>query len=276
VNRIILSVCSSLALTVTLFAAQAHAQSPSAQAPSPVPSGHADGVRTFSTYCSGCHGTDGRGGERAPNIATTRNIVAMSDDDLEAIVKRGVSGSGMPAFGFLGDQTIKNVVAHLRDLQGKNSAAKINGNPEAGHVLFFGRAGCSQCHMVRGEGGFIGTDLTDYANGIAPDAVSNAITKPDAVLAPTSTVVEVVLANGQQVSGLARAEDNFTITLQTNDGRWHTFDKSRLKELDRTDRSFHPRDYATRLSSKELDDLVSYLMVSAAGATPKPNHRRNP
>ncbi|HTH52685.1 MAG TPA: c-type cytochrome [Edaphobacter sp.] len=251
-------------------------QAASAQEKPATSSAHADaGAKTFSTYCSGCHGADGRGGERAPNIATTRNIVAMSDDDLVAIVTKGVSGSGMPAFGFLGDPAIKDVIAHLRDLQGKNSTVKISGDPKAGQALFFGQAGCSQCHMVKGEGGFIATDLTDYANGIAPDVIATAITKPDAVLAPTSTVVEAVLPNGQQVSGLARAEDNFTITLQTTDGRWHTFEKSKLKDLKYTDHSIHPRDYASRLSSKELDDLVSYLTASAANAPAKPSRRRN-
>lgn len=271
-NRLFFSIWTTLPLAATLLAFQGQ----STQEHAPASSGHPDaGARTFSTYCSGCHGADGRGGERAPNIATTRNIVAMSDDDLEAIVKKGVSGSGMPAFGFLGDQAVKDVIAHLRNLQGKNSTVKINGDPQAGRALFFGQAGCSQCHMVKGEGGFIATDLTDYASGLSPDAIASAITKPDAVLAPTSTVVEAVLPDGRQVSGLARAEDNFTITLQTTDGRWRTFEKSKLKDLKHTDHSLHPRDYASRLSSKDLDDLVSYLTVSASNAPPKPSRRRN-
>lgn len=233
------------------------------------------GAHTFSTYCSGCHGADGRGGERAPNIATARNIIALSDEDLVAIVQKGVSGSGMPAFGFLGDQTIKDVVAHLRDLQGKNSTIRISGDPETGKALFFGKAGCSRCHMMKGQGGFIAADLTDYANGLTPDTISNAITKPDSVLAPASTLVEAVLPDGRQIFGAARAEDNFTITLQSEDGRWHTLDKSKLKGLKHTERSLHPRDYATRLTSTELKDLVSYLTVSAAAAPPKPHGRRH-
>lgn len=238
--------------------------------------GQADaGAHTFSTYCSACHGADGRGGERAPNIATARNIIAMSDQDLVAIVQKGVSGSGMPAFGFLGDQTINDVVAHLRDLQGKNSAIRITGDPEAGKALFFGKAECSQCHMIKGQGGFIAADLTDYASGLAPEAISDAITKPDSVLPPTSTVVEAVLPGGQQIVGVARAEDNFKITLQTEDGRWHTLDKSKLKSLRHTDHSLHPRNYANRLSSSELNDLVSYLTVSGASAPAKPHGRRH-
>jgi putative heme-binding domain-containing protein len=258
-------------LSAALFSA--HAQSP---APAQESSHTEIGARTFSTNCSGCHGSDGRGGERAPNIATTRTIVALSDVDLEAIVKKGVPGSGMPAFGFLGDEGVKNVVAHLRVLQGKTSIAKINGDPSNGRTLFFGHAECSQCHMVKGEGGYIASDLTDYAAGIAPEAIQLAITKPDATVAPTSTVVELLLPNGEHLSGIARAEDNFHITVQTKDGRWQTFDKTKLKDVKYTGHSLHPRDYGERLSSKELDDLISYLAVSAANAPPKPTRRRNP
>jgi putative heme-binding domain-containing protein len=274
-------IVSSLGITVfcaaVVFAAPTLASAQATTAPQEhSAAANADaGAHTFSTYCSGCHGADGRGGERAPNIATARNIIALSDADLVAIVQKGVSGSGMPAFGFLGDQTIKDVVAHLRNLQGKNAAIQITGNPEAGKALFFGKAGCSQCHMMKGQGGFIASDLTDYASGLTPDTISGAITKPDSVLAATSTVVEAVLPDGRKLTGVARTEDNFTITLQTEDGRWHTLDKSKLKDLKHTEHSLHPRDYATRLSSGELNDLVSYLSISAVGAPPKPHGRRH-
>lgn len=249
----------------------------SAQSPQTVPlSPHEEaGAKTFSTNCAGCHGADGRGGERAPNIATNRNIVALSEDDLEAVVKKGVPGSGMPAFSYLGDQPVKDVVAYLRHLQGKTSAVKLTGDPKAGHDLFFGRAECSQCHMVKGEGGYIASDLTDYAAGSAPEAVRLAITQPDDSLTPTSLVVELQLPNGEHVSGMARAEDNFHITVQTRDGRWRTFEKSKLAKLEHTGRSIHPRDYETKLSSKELDDLVSYLTVSAADAPARTGRRRS-
>lgn len=245
-----------------------------AQSPPPGASHNEVGARIFSTNCSGCHGADGRGGERAPNIATTRNIVALSDDDLVSIVNKGVPGSGMPAFAFLGDQGVKDVVAHLRVLQGKTATVKINGDPTAGQALFFGKAECSQCHMVKGEGGYIASDLTDYAGGIPQDTILLAITKPDSALAPTSAVVEILLPNGKSMTGVARAEDNFNITVQTKDGRWHTFDKAKVVEVKHTGHSLHPRDYDTRLSAKELDNLVSYLVVSATNAPSKSPRRR--
>jgi len=265
-NRL-LSTYAVLLMTVALPSSRAQTSTTTADT--------AAGARTFSTNCSGCHGADGRGGERAPNIATARNIIALSDEDLESIVKKGVPGTGMPSFSYLGDQGAKDVVAHLRVLQGRNATTKATGDATAGHTLFFGRAECSQCHMVKGEGGYMASDLTDYAAGLTQDAILLAITKPDAVLAPTSAVVDLTLPDGQHLTGMARAEDNFHITVQTNDGRWHTFDKSKLTNIQRTGHSTHPRDYDTRLSAKELDDVVSYLVVSSANAPAKPARRRN-
>ncbi len=246
-----------------------------AQSPSATPAQTNDpGAINFSTNCSGCHGSDGRGGERAPNIATARNIVSLSDVDLVSIVNKGVPGTGMPSFGFLGEQGVKDVVAHLRSLQGKTSTMKASGDAAEGRTLFFGWAECSQCHMVKGEGGYIGADLSDYASGLSLEEILRAITDPDASLSSNSTVVELRLPDGRHIDGIARAEDNFDITLQMKDGRWLTFNKAKLVDITHTGHSFHPRDYGTRLSAKELDDLISYLVVSAANVPARHQRRR--
>lgn len=222
------------------------------------------GSKTFSTNCAGCHGSDGRGGERAPDIATTRNVSGLGDAELSAFVRNGIAGAGMPSFSFLGERGISDVVAYLRVLQGKTGAMKVTGDAAAGHALFFGSAGCSQCHMMHGEGGFIASDLSDYGSGTAPEHIRSAIVDPETVVGQRSEVVQVRSAGGESVRGVLRAEDNFILLLQLEDGRYRRFKKSRLTEVHRTGQSLMPRDYKTRLSPKELDDLVSYLVRSAS------------
>lgn len=232
------------------------------------------GSKSFSTNCSGCHGSDGRGGERAPDIATARNIASLADKDLSSIVRNGVTGAGMPSFSFLGDKGIATVVAYLRVLQGKTSEVKISGNPEAGYTLFFGRAGCSGCHMVRGEGGYIASDLTDYASGIAPEIIRKAIVEPAEVVPARSQVIDLITASGQKINGVLRSEDNFNVTVQTRDGRFRHYVKSSLKKLDYTGHSLMPDDYKTRLSATQLDDIVGYLMRSASSIEPVNRHKK--
>jgi putative heme-binding domain-containing protein len=228
----------------------------------------AAGSRIFSTNCAGCHGSDGRGGERGPNIATARNIAALGDTELMNFVRNGVSGAGMPAFSFLGERGVSDVVAYLRILQGKTDAVKVTGDAAAGRTLFFGSAECSKCHMMHGEGGFIASDLSEYGRSIAPERIRSAIVEPEKVVSPASEVVEVHTAKGESIQGVLRAEDNFTLVIQLQDGRYRRFEKDRLTNVRRTGQSLMPRDYRSRLSARELDDLVSYLVRSAAAMAP--------
>ena len=151
--------------TVVLLVGIAAAQSPAAT------SSQVNGQAIFSANCGACHGADGRGGERAPSIATRREVIKLSDADLTRTVQNGLGGNGMPAFGYLGDAKIHAVVAYLRTLQGFGASAKVRGDPVAGGKLFFGKAGCSACHMMNGRGGFLAEDLTGYGLGQSPDAI---------------------------------------------------------------------------------------------------------
>ena len=83
-----------------------------------------EGKQAFESRCAGCHGLDGRGGERAPDIASNAKTQQRSDGELSRIVERGLPGTGMPAFASLGSN-VNNVVAYLRELQGRKESARL-------------------------------------------------------------------------------------------------------------------------------------------------------
>src|ERR1035438_7053255 len=56
------------------------------------------GQQTFASTCAGCHGLDGRGGERAPNIAESPKVQRIGRAHVARIIENGVPGTGMPAF----------------------------------------------------------------------------------------------------------------------------------------------------------------------------------
>ena len=231
----------------------------------------ASGEHLFSSNCAACHGSDGRGGERAPSIATLRSVVSMTDTDLEAVIAKGLPGVGMPPFGYLGDQKVRDVVAYLRILQGKGTIEKVEGDPKAGRALFYGKAGCAKCHMVRGEGGFLAADLSTYGDSISVAEARRAIVDPDRNLEPTSKVVEARTLSGERIAGLLRSEDNFNLSLMTEDGRFHMYSKAKLASIRHTSHSIMPGDYESKLSGKEIQDLVSFLIATAS--TPHPVER---
>jgi len=225
-----------------------------------------DGRKTFESACAACHGLDGRGGERGPNIATRAEVQQLSDEETLHILQTGRPAAGMPAFGALGIPRIKAVMAYLRALQGGARASPIRGDAQRGKLLFFGKARCGNCHMVYGLGGFIGADLSSYGSNRLAEEIRTAITDPNKDLEPRERTVLVTTREGHQYTGIARNEDNFSLQLQSLDGTFHLFSKNDLKHVEYLPESLMPSDYSSVLSVTELDDLLSYLVHAAREA----------
>lgn len=241
-----------------MFAAPGHHAQ--ASQPHSRPGKSAGGQKTFSSLCAACHGLDGRGGERAPSIATTPRVQNLSDFDLSRIVSNGVAGTGMPAFSSLSKQDVKAVVDYLRVLQGKGASAPLPGDPQNGKLLFFGRAGCSACHMAHGEGGFIASDLSANSTARSAEEIRQAIISPRANR-PGQKRVIATTRDGLKLDGIARNEDNFSIQMQTLDGEFHFLTRADLQSLEYPAQTLMPSNYASTLTVRELDDIVSYLLI---------------
>ena len=175
------------------------------------------------------------------------------------IIRGGISASGMPSFGSLPEPEIVAVVNYVRSLGGAAAVAPVKGDPLGGEKLFFGKAKCSDCHMLAGRGGFMGPDLSDFALTNSPAAIREAIVHPNEKLLPAQQVIRIETVTGQSLSGLVRNEDNFSLQLQGADGTFHLLMKSQIAKVEHTGRSLMPADYGTQLRSAELDDLVSFI-----------------
>jgi putative heme-binding domain-containing protein len=218
------------------------------------------GPMLFDSNCGSCHGSDGRGGEHGPDIATAPEVQRFADTDLMAIATNGVSGTGMPAFGWLGHEKLIAIVQYLRTLQGRQINIKLPGNPKGGETLFFGRARCSECHMVNGKGGFIGSDLSLYGADETAGHVRNVIVDPERNLPPRKKATTVVTHTGQKFTGMLKVDDNFSVSIQTMDGDFHRFQKSQLTHIDIGSHSLMPVYYGSMLNDEQINDLVSYLL----------------
>lgn len=217
----------------------------------------------FEGACASCHGLDARGGERGPNIASRPDVVHKSDEELFKILRDGKVVEGMPSFAVYGSAKLSALVTYLRVLQGRSRETPLPGDAARGKILFFGKAKCAECHMVGGQGGFLARDLTPYAAGIGADRVRAAITDPNKDLDPRHGLVTITLADATVLSGIARNEDNFSLQLQSLDGAFHLISKSEVRALSYAGHSAMPSDYSSTLSSGELDDLVSYLLLTS-------------
>ncbi|MGA2920286.1 MAG: c-type cytochrome [Candidatus Sulfotelmatobacter sp.] len=256
-------------LNGTVASAQTRRQNPQQQ---DVNTASTRGKQTFSSTCAGCHGLDGRGGERAPNIAENPRVQRLSHAEIARIIENGLPGTGMPAFRSLGHSDINGVITYLRTLQGAKKTVKLPGDAKRGETIFFRKAGCSGCHMIGGKGGFIASDLSGYARSHAVEQTRTAIISPS----PGNRkplMVTATMRGGEKYVGRILNEDNFSLQLQTLDGTFHFLLKADSEMLTFSSQTAMHMDYASTLSPNELDDVVSYLMSvsnpNAAGTPTK-------
>jgi cytochrome c oxidase cbb3-type subunit III len=235
----------------------------------------ADARQTFENRCAVCHGIDGRGGERAPDIATSPKVQSQTDSNVTQIISNGIPSGGMPAFGYLDAPTIRALVRYLRFLQGQTGSAALPGNPQNGKAIFFGRARCSACHLAGGEGGFIAADLSSYGRQRPLEEIRDAIVKPTEQSNAARGTVRIETRTGQTMAGVLRNEDNFSLQLQSLDGTFHLIMKSDVRNMTRDSKSLMPADYGSTLSAGELNDLISFLMSVAQRDKSGPDLKKN-
>jgi cytochrome c oxidase cbb3-type subunit III len=221
------------------------------------------GRSNYNASCAGCHGLDGTGSDKAVNISQSPKVRGLSDAQISSIIQDGIPGTGMPAFRSFSDRQLRAVVTYVRSLQGRHAARALPGDAQRGRAIFFGKGECSTCHAVSGAGGFLGPDLSAYGSNASASGIREEIVRLRRVAQHGYQPAALITSTGERLEGLIRNEDNFSIQVQTKDGAFRFFQKSELRSVDRLDKSVMPTDYAQRLSSSEIDDLVSFLMKSA-------------
>ncbi len=244
-------------------------QSPPARSTSGV------GETVFAANCAACHGLDGQGSERAPGIAGNARVQRFSDERLSDIISNGIPGTGMPPFQMLGQDKVRAVISYLRVLQGKQAARSLPGDATRGRQIFFGKGQCSTCHMIYGEGGFLGPDLSTYGPSTSAQTILDTILSRDRVAATGYRTAIVTTRTSRRFEGVIRNEDNFSLQLQNRDGSFQFFEKSDLLSIERPSRSIMPTDYRQRLSPDDLNDLLNYLVnggMSQGSSRTPPDH----
>ena len=139
---------------------------------------HRAGRQTFESSCAPCHGLNGKGGERAPDIATRPDIVRLSDRETLKVLREGKPQAGMPPFAGLGPAKLSDILNYLRSLQGQRRTPAVVVNAEKGKEIFSGKAGCWSATWST-AGGFLGPDLSYYGASHSADDIRSAIVRAE-------------------------------------------------------------------------------------------------
>ena len=226
------------------------------------------GSKVFVTACRICHGEEGVG-NRAPALRGIR----FTADFVSRTVKHGRPDTLMPKFGgSLSEAEINQVGKYVASLQERSAEwAAVLGNADAGRALFFDQTNqqsCRNCHTFKGEGGKVGPDLTTRLARRSPREIfQRIVVVPHRSTDPSYLTVQITTKSGETFSGIK--------TEGPDKGQFHFYDTSSLPPTLRTlpssdivstkrlNGTAMPSDYASRLSLKELLDLVAFLRSSA-------------
>jgi len=227
-----------------------------------------NGRRLFQGMCVECHGVGGTGGD-APSLNRPKLNHAPDDKALASVIANGIPNTAMPRIRRFTESELQQLVAYVRSV-GKLSQDRVQGDPKKGAALYKSLA-CSSCHIVAGEGGTLGPDLTEI--GVMRGAVylREAVVDPGTSL-PKGTLsvlsrgyaeylpVRIVTRQGNEIRGMRVNEDAFTIQVRDTAGKFYSLRKSDVELLDKqTGKSMMPS-FASRLKAPELTDLVAYLV----------------
>jgi putative heme-binding domain-containing protein len=182
----------------------------------------------------------------------------------------------MPRIRRFTETELQQLVAYVRSV-GKMSLDRVPGDVKKGAAIYKTLA-CASCHIVAGEGGTVGPDLTEIGALRGAPYLREAIVDPGASL-PKGTLsvlsrgyaeylpVRIVTRQGTEIRGIRVDEDAFTIQVRDAGGKYYSLQKSDLNVLDKqAGKSLMPS-FASRVSAPELTDLVAYL-VSLRGTEP--------
>lgn len=251
--RVLVATISFLILTAA--ARSAPQQSPPVPSSPPARPDVAAGKLVFEGHCALCHGIDGGGG-RGPSLRRAKLTRAADDDALKSLIENGIAPEMPPAW-YLAPEEIANVAAYVRTL-GNIPPEILPGDPARGKAIY-ARSGCSACHILAAEGSGYGPELTDVGVRRGSSRLRETLLNPAKTIPEDFLFVEATAGSGQTIRGIRLNEDSFSIQFKDQQGQFHSFRKSELRELKKLRGETPMPPYGSTLSTVELDDLINFL-----------------
>jgi putative heme-binding domain-containing protein len=195
------------------------------------------GERIYMGSCSGCHGATGEGSQ-GPSLLSGR-ASRLPDRTLLSSIKNGVPGTTMPNFP-MSDDKILQVAAFVRSLTAPATATPVPGDPERGRRVYFAAGRCSTCHMILGQGGHPGPDLSNIGAERTAAQLRESLLKPSERIADGYRGVSALLKSGRTITGVAKNYNNYSVQVLDHAGRLHLLGRGEIAGLDLAEGSMMP------------------------------------
>lgn len=136
----------------------------------------------------------------------------------------------------------------------------------AGRLLF--NKSCASCHTLFGEGGKIAPDLTGAQRNNLNYLLEN-IVDPSATVSKNFKLSIVLMEDGRVLNGVIVGQTEKTLTVQTATDQI-VIQRDEIEEMIESAVSMMPDQLLDVLSSREIQDLIAYLMSASQVPLPQP------
>jgi putative heme-binding domain-containing protein len=169
-------------------------------------------------------------------------------------IQNGLPGTRMPNFP-LPDEKIKQIASFVRSLTAPAIAARLEGDPERGRKIFHGAGKCSGCHMILGQGGYPGPDLSNIAAERTVHQIRESLAKPSERIAAGFDGVSATLPSGKTIRGVAKNFNNYSVQILDGSGKLHLLERKEIAKLEMMEGSMMP----AVTNAEDLKHLLAFL-----------------
>ena len=220
------------------------------------------GAGLFRAQCATCHGADAKGisSIEAPDLTQIWSQRSLSAAAVFEIIRHGIPGSIMPPHS-LTDTENWMLVAYLQSVAEAGVIGLPAGDPAAGRRAFI--ENCSTCHRAHGVGEGLGPNLSVMTSQRSLESLIASVRDPDALVGRGYKLVRLRASEDEEITGLIKSEDAFSMQLQDDTGRLRSVKKSDLQTVERLSGSLMPAFARSQLGDQRLFDIFNFLQNGA-------------
>ena len=122
---------------------------------------------------------------------------------------------------------------------------------------------CSTCHRAHGLGESLGPNLSIVTSQRSLESLIASVRDPDALVGRGYKLVHLRASEGEEITGLIKSEDAFSMQLQDDTGRLRSVKKADLQTVERLSGSLMPAFARNQLGDQRLFDIFNFLQNGA-------------
>ncbi|MBI5125009.1 MAG: c-type cytochrome [Planctomycetes bacterium] len=182
--------------------------------------------------------------------------ISLSVDEIKAVISYLQSQGGEVDI-----DAINNPTEVSKKYWDKIKAASAAGGGDPGHGEEVFQSACLGCHVLKGEGGNVGPDLSNIgAKGLK--YISESILLPASSFTPGYETFVVIDKVGRKYVGIKTKDDPTGVNIVLENGEAASIARGDIKEINEDkNKSLMPEDLIEALTVKDYQDVLAFMIM---------------